>query len=43
MGNDKSDRRAGGKLLVGDTHRPDRKRFIVRPDELLSAFWNWSK
>jgi hypothetical protein len=31
----------GRTIWIVDAHRDDGKRFVVRADEKLTAFWNW--
>ena len=33
----------GRTIWITDAQRDDGKRFVVRADEKLTAFWNWSK
>jgi hypothetical protein len=33
---------SGRTIWIVDAHRGDGKRFVVRSDEILTAFWNWS-
>jgi hypothetical protein len=30
-------------IWIADAHRDDGKRFVVRADEKLTAFWNWNQ
>jgi hypothetical protein len=31
----------GRTIWIVDAHGDDEKRYVVRADELLMAFWNW--
>jgi hypothetical protein len=33
----------GRTIWIADAHRGDGKRFVVRADEKLTAFWNWNQ
>jgi hypothetical protein len=32
-----------GQTIWTDAHRGDRKRFVVREDEILTALWNFKR
>jgi len=33
----------GQTIWIAEAHRDDGKRFVVRADEMLTAFWNWKR
>jgi hypothetical protein len=34
---------SGRTIWIVDAHRDDGRRFIVRADDILTAFWNWKR
>ena len=33
----------GRTIWIVDAHRDNGKRFVLRADEMLTAFWNWNQ